>query len=85
MNVLVISPHPDDETLGAGGALFKAKEEGNKIYWLNMTNMKEELGYTVKEIQDRKRQMTEIARFYEFDEVLDLQLSPARLDQYDGA
>ena len=45
MNVLVISPHPDDETLGAGGALLKFKDMGNKIFWLNVTNMKTEYGY----------------------------------------
>lgn len=85
MNVLVISPHPDDETLGAGGTLLKAKEEENKIYWLNMTSKKEELGYTAEEIKDRKQQIKEITQFYQFDDVLDLQLSPAKLDQYHSA
>ncbi len=45
MNVLVISPHPDDETLGAGGTLLKFKDKGHKLYWLNVTNMKTEYGY----------------------------------------
>ena len=70
MNVLVISPHPDDETLGAGGTLLKAKEEENKIYWLNMTSKKEELGYTAEEIKDRKQQIKEITQFYHVNLVL---------------
>lgn len=38
MKIMVISPHPDDETLGAGGSLLKLKHLGNKIYWLNITD-----------------------------------------------
>ena len=32
--VLVIAPHPDDETLGCGGTLFRHKANGDEIYWL---------------------------------------------------
>ena len=50
MKILVVSPHPDDETLGAGGSLLRYKSEGKKIYWLNWiwilseTNWKEAKG-----------------------------------------
>ena len=43
MNVLVISPHPDDETLGAGGTIRKLVSEGCRATWLNVTNMSEEI------------------------------------------
>ncbi len=33
MNVLVISPHLDDETLGAGGTLLRHKQKGDKLFW----------------------------------------------------
>lgn len=39
-NVMVISPHPDDETLGAGGSILKLKNMGNEIFWLNVTDVK---------------------------------------------
>lgn len=39
MKIMAISPHPDDETLGAGGSLLKLKALGNEIYWLNVTDI----------------------------------------------
>lgn len=38
--IMVISPHPDDETLGAGGSLLKLRDAGSQIYWLNITDVK---------------------------------------------
>jgi N-acetylglucosamine malate deacetylase 1 len=38
--VLVIAPHPDDETLGCGGTLLRHKHEGDEIHWLIMTKIK---------------------------------------------
>ena len=46
MRILVVSPHPDDETLGAGGTILRYKNEGKEVYWLNITNVKEEYGYS---------------------------------------
>ena len=33
MNVLAISAHPDDETLGCGGTLLKHRDNGDAIFW----------------------------------------------------
>jgi len=53
--IMVVSPHPDDETLGAGGTLLKLKSEGHKIYWLNFTNMAKEYGYDRSGILRRQK------------------------------
>ncbi len=37
MKVLVISAHPDDETLGCGGALLKHRAAGDSVHWLVVT------------------------------------------------
>ena len=39
MKVLVIAPHPDDETLGCGGTLFRHRHEGDELYWVIVTGI----------------------------------------------
>lgn len=36
--LMVISTHPDDETLGMGGTLLKQKREGAELYWMIVTS-----------------------------------------------
>lgn len=38
MRILVIAPHPDDETLGCGGALLRHRAEGCEIHWIVVTS-----------------------------------------------
>ncbi len=47
MKVMVISPHPDDETLGAGGSILKFRDLGNEICWLNITDASTGGGTTI--------------------------------------
>lgn len=84
MKILVVSPHPDDETLGAGGSLLRYKSEGNKIYWLNITNMKIEYGFCQKQIEKRQKEIERVIRAYNFDDFFDLGLCPAKLEQYES-
>ena len=41
MNILVISAHPDDETLGCGGTLLRHVAMGDSLYWLIATVARE--------------------------------------------
>ena len=52
--VLFISVHPDDETLGCGGAILKHKSQDHEIYWLIITDMQEKDGWDREKINIRQ-------------------------------
>jgi LmbE family N-acetylglucosaminyl deacetylase len=37
MNVVVIAPHPDDESLGVGGTILRHKSENDKVSCIFVT------------------------------------------------
>lgn len=80
--VLIVSPHPDDETLGAGGTLFVLKERGYDLHWLNMTNVNVNYNWSETFVSNRKEEILKISDHYGFVECHDLGLRPAGLDQY---
>lgn len=79
MRVVVISPHQDDETLGAGGTLLKLKKEGNQIYWLNITAASIENAWDADFVRHRKEQVKKVAGLFAFDDVMNLGFPPASL------
>ncbi|GIU70252.1 MAG: GlcNAc-PI de-N-acetylase [Candidatus Woesearchaeota archaeon] len=81
--VIVISPHPDDETLGAGGTLLKHKDNGDYIFWINITNMKEEYGYTKEKVKQRNKEIEKVIRAYNFADFFDLAYKPTSLTEAD--
>lgn len=83
MNILVISPHPDDETLGAGGTLLKFKDMGHKTFWLNVTNVRTEYGYPPERVAERNKEIEAVNRAYAFDGFRNMELEPAGLDKYE--
>lgn len=80
--VLVISPHPDDETLGAGGTLLKTKQRGGEIFWLNLTDMQAEYGYSADLVQRRQEEISAVRASFGFTGYFNLKLKPAGLDNY---
>lgn len=81
MKIMVISPHPDDETLGAGGTIVRAKKEKNEIYWLNITGITEKDGFDVSCVEEKRKQINAVRDFYQFDDMKDLCLPTTKLDR----
>ncbi|WP_339261839.1 PIG-L deacetylase family protein [Lysinibacillus sp. FSL K6-3209] len=78
-NVVIVTPHPDDETLGCGGTILKHVEHGDKIFWLIITTM----GSFFKEEAKLKRakEIAKVAKQYNFNETFELGFEAAMLDQ----
>jgi len=78
--LLVIAPHPDDETLGCAGTLLKAKRLGISTHWLIVTAIGEATGHGEQQIAERRRIIGEVSRHFEFDSVTELDFPTALLD-----
>lgn len=78
--VLVIAPHPDDEVLGCGGTLLSYKEKGNEIYWLIVTQMNEDQGFSKDRIQTRNEDIAKVEKQLGFEKVFNLGFPTTRLD-----
>ena len=70
--IIIISAHPDDETLGAGGTLLKHKDAGDTLAWLIVTNIFENQGYTKVKIQERQREIDSVSKKYGFSKLYKL-------------
>lgn len=78
--ILVVVPHPDDETLGCGGTLLRHKEAGDEIHWLIVTGITEKSGFLPERVLRENREIEAVASSYGFASVHNLQFIPARLD-----
>ncbi|MBT5068750.1 MAG: PIG-L family deacetylase, partial [Candidatus Marinimicrobia bacterium] len=70
--VLVVAPHPDDETLGCGGTLLKHKANGDGIYWLIITNIDEKNGWQKKRVESRQQEIDKVSEMYGFSKIFKL-------------
>ena len=76
--ILVISVHPDDETLGCGGTLLKNKAKGNEIHWLICTTIDKNHDY----FEIREKEIKQVSKIYGFDSVHNLRLKTMQVDEY---
>lgn len=79
--VLVVSPHPDDETLGCGGTLLLLRNKGFRINWLIVTEVFEEYGFSKEKVQSRNREIDSISKRYDFDKVIRIGIPTSRVDE----
>ena len=79
MRILVIAPHPDDETLGCGGSLLKHKSNGDSLSWLVATRGHEP--HWSADLLDRKeKEIASVTAAYGFDQTIRLNFPTIRLD-----
>ena len=73
-NILFVAVHPDDETLGCGGAILKHKDNGDNIYWMIITapTLNHPYGFNQDFIKKRNDLVKQIAGEYTFDKVIQL-------------
>ncbi|TBL73007.1 PIG-L deacetylase family protein [Paenibacillus thalictri] len=78
--VVVIAPHPDDETLGCGGTLLKHVNSGDRIHWVIFTKARVEDGFSPRLIDKRIEEIAQVAAVYPFSSVHKLDFPAAKLD-----
>lgn len=60
--VIVIAAHPDDEVLGVGGTMMKHVAQGDEVYWLIVTGLHEEHGFSRDRIASRNAEIEIVAK-----------------------
>ena len=71
-NVIVISAHPDDETLGVGGTILKHITNGDNVYWLIVTNVFENQGFSKERVESRQLEISKVEKMFGFKETFNL-------------
>ena len=79
MNVLAVSAHPDDETLGCGGSLLAHRDSGDVIDWLILTRP-DEGRHSREVISEKGRQVDEVAGAYGMRTTTQLEFAAGRLE-----
>ncbi len=80
MNILVVAPHPDDETLGCGGTILKHRAHGDVIFWLIMTKMTASAGYGEEQMRKRVQEIEAVSQAYGFQTLFPLEFAATTLD-----
>lgn len=79
MQVLVISTHPDDETLGCGGTLLKHRAAGDRLSWVVVTQVHEPR-WSAEEMGQKSEEVRLVAEAYGVENCFKLGLPTVLLD-----
>ena len=82
MRVLVIAPHPDDETLGCGGTLLRHYDESDEIFWLIITNITVKDGWSNIKVKQRETEIKDVSKKYRFKKVFNFKLPTTKIDTF---
>lgn len=79
VNVLAISAHPDDETLGCGGTLLKHRALGDRVHWLIVTRAYSPQ-WSAALLRRKAGEVERVARAYGVSRYLHLDFPSTQLD-----
>lgn len=80
-SILVVAPHPDDETLGCGGTLLRHVKNGDKVHWLIVTEISKDLGFSQEQVSRRNLEISQVGHGYSFAEIFRLGFPTMCLDR----
>jgi len=80
--ILVVAPHPDDETLGCGGTLLRHIAEGDQVHWLIMTTITTDAGFSLEKVESRRKEIQRVVRNYGFSSYFQPEFISTQLDTY---
>lgn len=78
--ICIIAPHPDDELLGAGGTALKCLDAGEEVFWLIVTAITPEFGFTKDRVDERAREIELVGRSVGFTDIRSLRFPTTKLD-----
>lgn len=79
--IFAIAPHPDDETLGCGGALLRHIASGDEVHWVIVTAISTDIGFSEKRVAAREEEIRYVAKAYGFHSTIRIDYPTMRLDQ----
>jgi LmbE family N-acetylglucosaminyl deacetylase len=81
MNILILSSHPDDETIGMGGTINKLSKQGHKISLCVVTDGSTHKDGNEERSERRRNDCKKVAKFLGISETIFLDYPDTRLDQ----
>lgn len=79
--MMVVAPHPDDETLGCGGTILRQRAAGGQVDWLLVTGISEAHGWSREVVERREREIEQVREAYGFASLLRLEFPTTKLDE----
>jgi len=68
MKMLIIAPHPDDETIGAGGTIARHIALGDEVFWCVVTQAYSP-PWPKETLQKAREQIDAVTEFYSFKKI----------------